>query len=135
MKRQNISLARENSTLSSQNRDLERQIAELKRQHTNNQQNTSQFISKDRIVLAEKNADKAHELFVKNRYGEAISYYNEAIRLNPNDDMEYNNRGSAYWCLKQYEKALKDFNKALELNPNNTLAKNNRELCLKVLGK
>jgi Tfp pilus assembly protein PilF len=60
------------------------------------------------------------------QYEAAISDFNNAIEIDPNDDGAYNNRGNAYGSLKQYETALNDFNKALELNPNLDLSYNNR---------
>jgi formylglycine-generating enzyme required for sulfatase activity/tRNA A37 threonylcarbamoyladenosine biosynthesis protein TsaE len=42
----------------------------------------------------------------------------KAIKINPNDKVAYNNRGVAYYNLKEYQKALNDFNKAIELDCN-----------------
>jgi PGF-CTERM protein len=38
--------------------------------------------------------------------------------LNQNYTEAYNNRGAAYYDLKQYERAIEDYSKAIELNPN-----------------
>jgi len=45
----------------------------------------------------------------------AIADYNEAIRLNPQDDDAYYNRGLAKSDLGNKQGALVDFRKALEL--------------------
>ena len=43
------------------------------------------------------------------RYDKAISDYTEAIRLNPNDALAYNNRGAAYRRRGNLAKAKADF--------------------------
>ena len=48
--------------------------------------------------------------------------------------MTYNNRGWAYYCLKQYERAIQDFSKAIQLNSNYALAYTNRGTAYKKLG-
>ena len=40
------------------------------------------------------------------RYHDAITEYNEAIRLKPDDPSVYNNRGIVYQILKQYPEAI-----------------------------
>jgi tetratricopeptide (TPR) repeat protein len=47
-----------------------------------------------------------------------IDKYTQAIALNSNSAVVYNNRGSAYLRLQQYQDALDDYNKAVELDPN-----------------
>ena len=116
--------------LRKENEDLRRQIADLKRQRDNSQKNTQQItfpvISNEKIALAKQKADEAMECFRLNRYTAAIMLYDEAIRLNPNFDMAYNNRGLAYKNLRQYDQAIQDFDKALQINPNNASAEYNR---------
>jgi TPR repeat/Tetratricopeptide repeat len=50
------------------------------------------------------------------RYHDAITEYNEAIQLKPDDPSVYNNRGFVYQILKQYPQAIVDYNVALALN-------------------
>ena len=50
------------------------------------------------------------------------------IALLPNDPVDYNNRGLAYYNLKQYELAIEDYTRALELDPTYVHACNNRGL-------
>ena len=56
----------------------------------------------------------------------ALSYYNQAISLNPDDATAYNNRGSAYSDQEDYEKAITDHTQAISLNPDLAEAYNNR---------
>ena len=40
---------------------------------------------------------------------EAVVYYGKSIKLNPQNETAYNNRGSAKFSLKQYNEAIEDF--------------------------
>lgn len=46
-------------------------------------------------------------------YGNAISDYKEAIRLDPNDAMACLKRGNARWAKKEYRKAVSDYDTAI----------------------
>ena len=73
---------------------------------------------------------KAHNLYNKRKYEEAIENYNKSIDLDPNNSYAYNNRGLAKNNLEQYFNALKDYDndKAIELDPNNSVIYYNRGL-------
>ena len=43
--------------------------------------------------------------------------YDQAINLDPEYAVAYNNRGNSYNALKQYEKAIEDYRQAIKLNP------------------
>lgn len=58
----------------------------------------------------------------------SVSAYTEAIRLNPDEETTYNNRGVAYAHLKRHDYAVEDYNKAIKLNSNLAAAYNNRGL-------
>ena len=62
----------------------------------------------------------------KGQYDNAISDYNEAIKLNPRDALAYGIRGIAYQKKDQFKKAISDYNKAIKLNPRDAKAYNNR---------
>lgn len=59
-------------------------------------------------------------------YREAISDYNQYIRLDSFNHSAYMNRGNAYERFKIYDSALTDYNKVLELKPNDTIANFNK---------
>jgi serine/threonine-protein kinase len=61
----------------------------------------------------------------KGQYDQAISDFNMAIALNPNDNKAYNNRGFAYRLKGQFGQAISDFNRAIEINPLDAEAYNN----------
>jgi tetratricopeptide (TPR) repeat protein len=59
------------------------------------------------------------ERFARQDYRGAIAAYTEAIRLNPNDDVIYGNRGDAHAALANYPGVLADYTEAIRLNPKN----------------
>jgi tetratricopeptide (TPR) repeat protein len=48
----------------------------------------------------------------------SIADYNQAIKLNPNYAMAYENRGSAKLTLLDFQGAIADYNQAIKLDPN-----------------
>jgi lipoprotein NlpI len=50
-------------------------------------------------------------------YDKAIQDYDQAIRLLPDYEGAYNNRGNAYARKGDYDRAMQDFNQAIRLNP------------------
>jgi tetratricopeptide (TPR) repeat protein len=56
----------------------------------------------------------------------AIEEYNQAIRIDPTDDTNYNNRGVARSRLGHKLEAIKDYTQAIQINPNNHVAYFNR---------
>ena len=62
--------------------------------------------------------NRGMDFYWRKDYDEAISNYNEAIRLSPNDADAYFKRGNAYYDKKDYEKAINDYNEAIRLDPN-----------------
>ena len=76
-----------------------------------------QFEQVDKEFLANQKLEEGVKLHYDNKYQAAIDKYNEALKLKPNFDMIYLNRGVAYAELAQYERAIEDYNKVIELNP------------------
>jgi tetratricopeptide (TPR) repeat protein len=52
------------------------------------------------------------------KYEEAISCYNEAIKINVADHEAYTNRGGVYFELNKFDRALEDYKKAMTIKPN-----------------
>jgi len=74
-------------------------------------------------------SQKAMALWDKGKFKDpkkAVDYWGRAIRAEQHTAESYNNRGLAYYELKQYDKAIKDFNKAIKLDPDHVVAYNNR---------
>jgi tetratricopeptide (TPR) repeat protein len=63
--------------------------------------------------------DRGNELCKLGRYEEAISSYNRAIEINPDNDKIWSNRGSALRILRRYSEAITSYDRAVEINPDN----------------
>ena len=68
------------------------------------------------------------------RFDEALTAFNEAVRLEPKNPLLRNARGYANLRLHQYREALADFNEALRLNPNYENASKNRAAAMASAG-
>ena len=66
--------------------------------------------------------------YFKGEYDKAISDFDRAVELAPDDCYAYCNRGSAYERKGDYARALSDYNKAVELNPKDQFIYFNRGL-------
>jgi tetratricopeptide (TPR) repeat protein len=56
------------------------------------------------------------------QYEKALTDYDQAIQLDPNNAYAFYNRGITYHKLDQYEKALADFDRAIKLDPDDARA-------------
>ncbi len=65
----------------------------------------------------------------------SIADYNEAIRLNPNYDKAFNNRGIAYWAKGELDRAIADYTEAIDLNSEFDWPYYNRGLAYKSKGE
>ena len=59
-------------------------------------------------------------------YQKALTVFNEAISLYPEESSFYQNRGATYAKLKKFDNSLQDFTKAILLNPEDAAAYSNR---------
>lgn len=69
------------------------------------------------------------------QYNSAVKSYSEAISMQSNIAMFYNERACAYACLGEYESAISDCNSAIELNPDYANAYGNRGYVYSSLGE
>lgn len=86
---------------------------------------------KKAIALDPKNVEAYYNIGVtltlEQRFDEALTYYNQAIRVNSTHAKAFNNRGFIYARIQgEADMALADLNKALSLDPNLAEAYNNR---------
>ncbi len=70
--------------------------------------------------------DAGVQLSNEGHWEEAITEFNEAIRLNPKDSLAYYNRATAYRNLGEYRFAIQDYDQVLGLNPRDALAYDSR---------
>ncbi len=85
--------------------------------------------SKEEARKAEQ-AAKASELFSK-AYNEKnidkqIELYNDVLKISPDSDNAYFNRGYAYCSKGDYDKAIEDYSQVIRLKPDHADAYNNR---------
>jgi tetratricopeptide (TPR) repeat protein len=55
--------------------------------------------------------------YYRGEYERALEDWDDAIRLNSQDDIAFYARGLAYYNLSQYERAIQDYDEAIRLNP------------------
>jgi tetratricopeptide (TPR) repeat protein len=73
------------------------------------------------------NYERLSSIFILKRdFKKVIDTCNEALKIKPDLEVFYNNRGNAYSELNRLETAITDYNKAIELNPNYAEAYYNR---------
>ena len=65
-------------------------------------------------------------LLKKGEHSLALKKFDEAIKIDPNNDYAYNNRGLVYNFTGKYDKAIKEYDKAISINPNNPIYYNNK---------
>lgn len=69
---------------------------------------------------------KGEELSRAKKYKEAIIFYDDFIKRNPDDSYAFNNRGTIYYQEEAYNKAIADFTKSYYLKRTNEKALANR---------
>ena len=80
-------------------------------------------------ITAEDWIKKADALWDGQKYTnpkKAIEYFNNAIKLKPDNAILYFDRGIAYGQLDRYKRSLEDYNKAIRLKPDLAQAYINR---------
>jgi tetratricopeptide (TPR) repeat protein len=65
----------------------------------------------------------------------AIEYLNNTIKLQPDYESAYNNRGTAYSDLGQHQRAIQDYDTAIRLKPDRANPYNNRGIAYSDLGQ
>ena len=74
------------------------------------------------------------ECFKKGEYETAITNYNQALQINPNDADLYYKRGLAHYYLGDYETAIADYSQAIQINFKYAKSYNKRGLARYQLG-
>lgn len=100
--------------------EIDQTFEDLKKtaENKNSEQIKSEVTKIYTKLLAQEELEEGLKLVYKKNYQAAIPKFTEAIKLNPELEWAYNNRGSAYNRLKNYERAISDLNKAIELKSN-----------------
>jgi len=71
-------------------------------------------------------AQAGNKLQEQGRFEEAVAEFDEAIRINPERAVTYNDRAFAHGEMGQHDKALADFSEAIRLEPQNAFYHVNR---------
>ncbi len=69
------------------------------------------------LLPASEYRERAYREFQRGKYESAITDYDEAIHLNPDDASAYYQRGHVNFELQQYELAIDDYSKAIDRKP------------------
>jgi tetratricopeptide (TPR) repeat protein len=69
------------------------------------------------------------------RYHQAISLYDRALQIDPNDPDLWKGRGATLYFLHEYQDALNAFNKGIELAPTDSDLLNNSGLVMLAIGQ
>ncbi|MDX8386397.1 MAG: tetratricopeptide repeat protein, partial [Gallionella sp.] len=77
--------------------------------------------------------NRGTELALLKRYGDALTDFDSAIKVQPFDYL-YGNRANTYYFLGRYHEALRDYDMAIVLNPGNPNSYYGRALTYRVLG-
>lgn len=77
----------------------------------------------------------AHYYLSNNEYEKSLKYYNNAIKLNPNENKYYINEGVIYQKTKNFRKAINLYKKAIFINSNNPIPYENMGMVYHEMGK
>ncbi len=69
--------------------------------------------------------DKGVKEFTSGRYESALSYFEDALNVNPGHFYAVNNKGMVLYSLRRYDEAINCYNRALEIKPDHHEALNN----------
>ena len=101
----------------------------LRKDNKNNKSKNS--FTKD-IERSKQYRDEAWKLYEEDKFYDALSFINAAIRYDSDDDRSWNIKGIILWGILETNdisvgsEAYECFNKALEIKPNDNIIKNNK---------
>ena len=93
------------------------------------------LVEEKQSVSAETYFYRGNEKYLMRNYEDAITAYNESIRLQPDFANAYVNRGLAKEKLGQHESAIVDYSSAIKIDPELVGAYNNRGSAQRRLGQ
>lgn len=83
------------------------------------------YQQEEKLQVRRRQAERAIQLAMSNRWEEAVEANKSIIDLFPNDADSYNRLGKALMELGRYNESKKAYKKAVDLDPTNQIAKRN----------
>ena len=96
---------------------------------------TEQKSADETLWQSERYVTAGDQLREQGNLEEAVANYSQAIRLNPELAVAYNNRGTTFAVLGQLQRAIQDLDQALRIDPEYVDAYNNRGYAYVSLGR
>ncbi|KAI9216172.1 hypothetical protein BC828DRAFT_409729 [Blastocladiella britannica] len=90
---------------------------------------------KQKEELAQQLKNQGNELYKATKFEEAITYYSQAIELQPSSAVFWCNRAACYANLNDSPKVIDDCTKALELDPTYVKALHRRAIAFELQGR
>jgi curved DNA-binding protein CbpA len=78
--------------------------------------------------------NKGGALYFLGKYDEAITCYDQSIKIDPNNPVVWNNKGLALYFLGKYDEAIISYDHAIKIDPSDADAWNNKGNSLTALG-
>ena len=79
--------------------------------------------------------NKGGALYFLGKYDEAITCYDQSLKIDPNNPVVWNNKGLALYFLGKYDEAIISYDQAIKIDPSDADAWNNKGNSLNSLGK
>lgn len=92
--------------------ELSKEIKELP-----NSKKILKALGKIKNLTAEGHRIKGNAYKAEKNFDESLKEYTLAIKIDPNDDIAYHNRGYIYTKIENFDEAIEDYKKATELDP------------------
>lgn len=83
------------------------------------------YEEEEKVQVRRRQAERAVQLAMANRWEEAVNVNRSILDLFPNDADSHNRLGKALMELRRYNDAKRSYKKALELEPTNRIARKN----------
>ena len=93
---------------------------------TNDTNGIDKFVVYEKTIETNLFCNQGNELFNLGRYEEAITSYDNALKINPDDHLAWNNRGIALGNLGRHEEAISSYDQALKIKPDDANAYYNK---------
>ncbi|MEO0969587.1 MAG: tetratricopeptide repeat protein, partial [Cyanobacteria bacterium J06639_18] len=102
----------------------------LKKATEINSKSFEAWYNKAAVILEWQYHDKKHVKASQKKYNEALTAYNKANEINPNNSAVLTGKAMILVRLDKYQDALTNFNDALNIDPDNILAQKQRDKLL-----